>query len=259
MIQKKPHFLVPSHTMPLKGEELIRDNLSHYRDAILYVHDQTIRGINKGLTPNELVQEVKLPEVLGSKPYLREVYGKVEWAVRSIFTGQLGWFNGRSESLFTLPKEKRSSYYQELLGGKEGLLKAAKESFGKGRFLFSLELVELFLSTDPKNEKGKNLKKEILIKLAERETNINSRHYFLTQAYELQENNFSYGRSLLSQKMVDSLDLKLVFDIFSVNFAQENAKGLTKESVLSLLNQNSLIRSLSIEEWQDPCPIFKTS
>jgi len=214
--------------MPLKGEGLIRENLSHYRDAIFYVHEQTVRGINKGLTPDELVEKVKLPEVLSSKPYLKEVYGKVEWSVRSIFSGYLGWFNGRSQSLFTIPKEKRSLYFQELLGGKDKLFKAASEAFFKKRYLFSLELVELFLNTDPKSVAGTSLKKEILVKLSEKETNINSRHYFLTQAYELEKNDFSYGRSRLSRKMVDSLDLKLIFDNFSVNFAQEKALGLTK-------------------------------
>ena len=146
MIKKNPHFLIPGHTMPLRGEELIRENLSHYRDAIRFVHDQTIRGINKGFTPDELVEFVKLPKTFSSKPYLAEVYGKVEWAVRSIFSGHLGWFNGRSKSLYSLPKGKRASYFQELLGGKENVFNAAKKAFEKKRYLFSLELADLFLN-----------------------------------------------------------------------------------------------------------------
>tara|TARA_Y100001954_G_scaffold102557_1_gene111490 strand:- start:1821 stop:3590 length:1770 start_codon:yes stop_codon:yes gene_type:complete len=238
MIKKKPHFLIPSHTMPLKGEETIRENLSNYRDAIRFVHDQTIRGINKGMTPDELVEFVKLPEVYTSKPYLAEVYGKVEWAVRSIFSGHLGWFNGHSKSLYSIPKNKRSHYFKELLGGKENLFKAAKQAFTKKRYLFSLELIDLFLNLEPKNKSGKNLKKEILIKLSEKETNINARHYFLTRAQELEQDNLPYGRPKLSNNMVDSLDLKLVFDIFSVNFAQEKAEGLKQRVGFEFTNPN---------------------
>ena len=238
MIQKKPQFLIPSHTMPLKGEELIRENLSHYRDAIRYVHDQTIRGINKGLTPDELVDFVKLPKVFSSKPYLAEVYGRVEWAVRAIFSGHLGWFNGQSQSLYSLPKEKRSAYFQELLGGKEMLFKAAFKAYKNKKYLFSLELVDLFLNLDSKNNKAKDLKKDILIKLSEEETNINARHYFLARAQELGQSQFEYGRPKLSQKMIDSLDLKLIFDIFSVNFAYEKAKGLRKRVGFEFVNPN---------------------
>ena len=228
MIKKNPHFLIPSHTMPLKGEKLIRENLSYYRDAIRYVHDQTIRGINKGLTPNELVEFVKLPKIFSSKPYLAEVYGKVEWAVRSIFSGHLGWFDGHSRSLYSIPKNKRSLYFKELLGGKEKVLEAATKAYDKKRHLFSLELVDIFLNIEPKNKTAKELKKKILLKLSEKETNINARHYFLTRAKELELDQLPYGRPNLSRKMIDSLDLKLVFEIFSVNFAHEKADGLKK-------------------------------
>ncbi len=238
MIKKNPHFLIPSHTMPLKGAKLIRENLSHYRDAIRFVHDQTIRGINKGLTPNELVEFVKLPKNLKSKPYLAEVYGKVEWAVRSIFSGHLGWFNGHSKSLYSIPKANRSHYFQELLGGKGKLLKAAGKAYDKKRYLFSLELVDLFLNIEPQNKDAKRLKRENLIKLSEKETNINARHYFLTRAQEMGLGDLPYGRPKLSQKMVDSLDLKLVFDILSVNFAYEKAKGLKKRVGFEFVDPN---------------------
>jgi len=44
----RPEFLVPSHTRPLRGEKKIYETLTNYRDAIQFVHDQTIRWMNRG-------------------------------------------------------------------------------------------------------------------------------------------------------------------------------------------------------------------
>ena len=45
----KPESLVPQHTRPLEGSELIMETLTAYRDAIQLVHDQTVRYMNKGM------------------------------------------------------------------------------------------------------------------------------------------------------------------------------------------------------------------
>ena len=39
----RPQYLVPSHTHPITDEEEIYDLLTTYRDAIQFVHDQTVR------------------------------------------------------------------------------------------------------------------------------------------------------------------------------------------------------------------------
>ena len=49
-------LLVPAHTQPLEGEQEIRDVLTAYRDAIQFVHDQTVRLMNKGLTGRQCAE-----------------------------------------------------------------------------------------------------------------------------------------------------------------------------------------------------------
>ena len=48
IISLKPEIVVPQHSQPIYGQEKIRDTLIKYRDAIQYVHDQTLRRANKG-------------------------------------------------------------------------------------------------------------------------------------------------------------------------------------------------------------------
>ena len=49
MIKLEPEILVPQHTMPVLGRSTIRATLIKYRDAIQFVHDQSLRLANKGI------------------------------------------------------------------------------------------------------------------------------------------------------------------------------------------------------------------
>jgi alkyl sulfatase BDS1-like metallo-beta-lactamase superfamily hydrolase len=77
----RAEYLVPSHTRPVSGEDTIYELITNYRDAIQFVHDQTIRFINKGLTPDEIIGNnlIQLPKNLQEHPYLQEFYGTVQW------------------------------------------------------------------------------------------------------------------------------------------------------------------------------------
>ena len=98
----RPDHLVPCHTRPLHGADRIYKILTDYRDAIQFIHDQSIRGINMGLTPDQMVEYVKLPPHLADKPYLQPFYGTVAWSVRSVFAGNMGWFDGDPANLESL-------------------------------------------------------------------------------------------------------------------------------------------------------------
>lgn len=70
-------YLVQGHMRPVLGKDAVREALTVYRDGIKTILDQTLEGIKKGGTPDELVQEVKLPPELARSPYLQEYYGSV--------------------------------------------------------------------------------------------------------------------------------------------------------------------------------------
>ena len=73
--------MAPSHGRPVTGRKNVADILTAYRDAIQFVHNQTIRYINQGYTPDELVELVKLPDHLAYHPWLGEFYGTVKHSV----------------------------------------------------------------------------------------------------------------------------------------------------------------------------------
>ncbi len=181
----RPAHLAPSHTRPVSGEERIQEILTAYRDAIQFVHDQTIRGMNKGLTPDELVDFVKLPPHLAEHPYLAEHYGTVEWSVRSVFDGYLGWFDGDAATLSPAAPDERARGYAALAGGEEALFAAARAAQGEGRHAWAAELASHVLRLDPDNGEAKRLKAAALTELGRRSVSPNGRSYYLTQAREL--------------------------------------------------------------------------
>jgi len=182
----KPSYLVPSHTRAISGQEEVYQTLTAYRDAIQFVHDQTIQGINRGLTPDELVELVKLPPSLAEHPYLQEYYGKVEWSVRGIFSGYLGWFDGDAATLEPASPDERAIAMASLAGGADGLVKAARDALAEQKHAWAAELAAHSIRLDPDSSAAKQIKADALRALGRRQLNANARSYYLTQALELE-------------------------------------------------------------------------
>jgi uncharacterized sulfatase len=185
MLKEGAEYLVPGHTRPILGKEAVTQALTDYRDAIRFVFDKTVEGINKQLTPDELVDYVKLPKHLAEKDYLGEYYGNVEWAVRAIFTGYLGWFDGNATSLFPLNPKEEAERIAKLAGGKNALLTQAKNALSSGDYQWAAQLADHLLALDKTAVEPKKIKADALEALGKRLMTATGRNYYLTVAQEL--------------------------------------------------------------------------
>jgi len=142
----EPEVLLPGHGEPIAGKELIRRKLTEYRDAIRYVHDETIKGLNAGKDAYTLMREIRLPKHLGELP---QSYGRVSWTVRGIYEGYVGWFDGDVANMYDQPV---SSIYPELLqlaGGPEPFVKRAREMIQAGELEKALHMTDVVLKNTP--------------------------------------------------------------------------------------------------------------
>ncbi len=187
MINEKPAHAVPGHTQPIVGERRTTEVLNNYRDAIKHVFDKTIEGINKGMTPDELVEYVELPERLRDLDYLREYYGNIEWGVRAIFTGYLGWFDGNPTHLFSLPPAEEAKRMVKLAGGEPALRAAAARALKEDDAQWCAELCDQLLALKPGDQEIRTLKAEALEALAGKLITATGRNYYLTVAQELRK------------------------------------------------------------------------
>ena len=218
----RAEYLVPCHTRPLEGAEKIYAVLTDYRDAIKYVHDQTIRYINMGLTPDEIAERVKLPAHLLKKPYLREYYGTVAWSVKNIFNGYLGWFSGNATELNPLPQRERAARYAKLAGGKGALLEKTREAFAEKDYQWVLTLCDQLIQLNHEKSAAMEMKAASLRALGLRQGNANARNYYLTQALEL-EGKIDLSPPKVRRDTVVFVPLKAIFSGMAVNLNPEKS------------------------------------
>src|SRR6185503_13238732 len=144
MIELAPELLVTGHFDPIAGAATIRSELTRLRDAVTYVHDKTVEGMNAGKDVFTLMKEIRLPDHLE----VGEDYGTVPWAVRAIYEGYGGWFQFRSttELYDVAPHE----VYADLvtLAGEDALVARAADKLVAGKALESIHLVEIVLARD---------------------------------------------------------------------------------------------------------------
>ncbi|MGI9241404.1 MAG: alkyl sulfatase dimerization domain-containing protein, partial [Verrucomicrobiales bacterium] len=187
MIREAPAHAVPGHTRPLVGEDRTIEVLTNYRDAIQHVFDETIRGMNRGMTPDQLAASVKLPEHLAELDYLGEFYGNIEWGVRAIFTGYLGWFDGNPTHLFSLPPQEEAKRMAALAGGEKALGDAAAQALAEGDAQWCAELCDQLLALHPEDQTIRTMKADALELLAAELITATGRNYYLTVAQELRK------------------------------------------------------------------------
>ncbi len=212
-----PEYLVPCHTRPIIGAQKIQEILTNYRDAIQYVHDQSIRGMNAGLTPDELAEYIKLPPHLAEAPYLQPFYGKVSWSVRSMFTGNLGWFDGDSADLEPLTRKEQAKLMARLAGGEKELLRHARELLKEKDYQAALQLTGHLIQLNPENQEAKDVRIKALTALGEKEQNPNARNYYLSEALEIRDGFVSRTTAKPSSESVHRIPLQSFMESLAVN------------------------------------------
>lgn len=179
--------LVGGHTKPFVGADKVKQVLSDYHEAVQFIHDKTVEGMNQGMTPDELVEYVQLPENLATKDYLQPFYGHPEWGVRSVFSGYLGWFDGNPSNLFRLTPKAEAERIAKLAGGTDALLASASKAQAAGDNQWAAQLADHLLAIAPTNPQAKRIKADALTKLAHTMVNATARNYYLTVARELRD------------------------------------------------------------------------
>ncbi|MEW6207509.1 MAG: MBL fold metallo-hydrolase [Acidobacteriota bacterium] len=167
----KPEILLPSHGEPVSGNAEITRQLTRYRDAILYVHDEVVKGMNAGKDVWTLMREIRLPAALD----VGESYGKLSWSIRGIYEGYVGWFDLKPETMYEQPA---SSVYTDLVrmaGGAEAVAKLANERTAAGKAVEGLHLTTIALEADPASRAALEARLKALELLRDRCRNSNER------------------------------------------------------------------------------------
>ncbi len=167
VLSLRPEVLLSGHGEPITGNAEITRRLTRFRDAIQYVHDEVVKGMNSGKDVFTLMQEIKLPASFD----MTESFGKVSWSVRGIYDGYAGWYDMNPSTMYELPP---SSVYPDLVrlaGGPEPLVRLAQERLDAGKPVDALHLTDVVLAYDPNDNAALNARLKTLEYLREHSEN----------------------------------------------------------------------------------------
>jgi alkyl sulfatase BDS1-like metallo-beta-lactamase superfamily hydrolase len=169
VIALEPEMLVPSHFEPVVGKETIREGLQRMRDAVAYVHEAVIDGMNDGKSLEELRREIELPPEL----QLSEAHGTVDWGVRAIWESYVGWW--RDETVTEMYPVPVRDVYADLaeLAGADALTRRAREHTAKGELTKAMHLIEIALAADPERIDTLRAELEVLQAMLDRSGGVN--------------------------------------------------------------------------------------
>jgi len=203
------------HHWPRWGAERIEGFLSKQRDLYGYVHDQTLRLLNKGFVASEIAEQLELPRSLEQEWHCRGYYGSLNHNVKAVYQRYLGWFDGNPAHLWPHPPEAAATRYVELAGGADALLAHAREAFERGDLRWVAEVVNHLVFADPENEEARELQARAFEQLAYGAENATWRNFFLMGAHELRTGPAGVAASLAAD-FVGSLEDGQLFDAIAI-------------------------------------------
>ncbi len=175
------------HHWPVWGQAQIRDFIAKQRDIYQFIHDQTVRQMNAGLTGPEIAETLQLPKALQDHLDLRGYYGTVRHNVRAVYQFYLGWFDAHPANLDALPPVDAGQRYVALAGGAAKLQAAAQTAFDAGDFRWSAELLKHAVHADARNRAARELLARSFEQLGYAAESASWRNVYLSGALELRQ------------------------------------------------------------------------
>ena len=215
-----------SHHWPTWGSEEIEEFLSLQRDLYAYLHDQTLRLLNKGSTGTEIAELFTLPPALEAAWHARGYYGSVSHNVKAIYQRYMGWFDGSPARLWPHPPEALAARYVEALGGADRVVALARAAFDEGDYRWAATLLDHAVFADADHASSRELYADTLEQLAYGSENATWRNFFLSGATELRVGPFGAPATTMSPSLMAQLSPDQLFDAVAIRVDGPRAWGL---------------------------------
>ncbi|WP_067690481.1 alkyl/aryl-sulfatase [Nocardia jejuensis] len=216
-----------SHHWPVWGNERVREFLSTQRDLYAYVHDQTLRLMNKGLTGPEIAEQIQLPPSLEKAWSAHGYYGSLSHNVKAIYQRYLGWFDGNPASLWEHTPVEQSKRYVDFMGGSDAVVGKARESFESGDFRWVAQVLNHVVFAEPTHAQARELLADTYEQLGYGSENGTWRNFYLSGATELREGQFGTPTETNAPDVLAQLSPAMLFDAIAIQVDGPNAWGET--------------------------------
>jgi alkyl sulfatase BDS1-like metallo-beta-lactamase superfamily hydrolase len=214
------------HTWPVFGNGSVVAFLEGQRDMYKYIHDQSLRLANQGLTPLEAAEIVRLPDAIGQKWPNRYYHGGLHHNVRAVFHKELGFWDGDPATILPLLPADNAARHVALIGRKK-ILAEGRKAIEAADYRWAVQILHHLVFADPDDTEARELQADAYEQLGYQQEVPQYRAIFLTAAKELRE-----GIAKLGQLNTDTLDtilampIDLLFDFMAVHVIGDKAAAI---------------------------------
>ncbi|ETS84168.1 hypothetical protein PFICI_02193 [Pestalotiopsis fici W106-1] len=253
-----------SHNWPTWGQADLIQRLTEQRDMYGYLHDQTVRMMNLGMTGLEIAEQIRLPPAISRAWHCQGYYGSVSHNVKGIYQRYMTWFDGHPAHLWQYPAAEEGKRYVECMGGTDNLCDKAEDFIQKGDSRFAATLLAHAVSAypDDPSPRARVLLASAYENLGFGSENATWRNFYLTGAQELRTGKkagmVAGGRTPLGP----NLSVAQWFEIMSVQIDGERAAEMNFSIDLEvtdvmetwrLIVSNGVLTHRTLL-WQTPAP-----
>ena len=217
--------VIAQHHWPMWGNARIVAFLGKQRDLYKFMHDQTVRLLNHGLTPGEIAEQLKLPASLANEWFSRGYYGTLSHNAKAVYQFYLGWYDANPADLNPLPRAEAARKQVEYMGGAEAVLKRAREDFARGQYRWVASVTSQLVFADPANKEARELGADALGQLGYQSEAATWRNAYLVGAAELRSVAPSaQGPSTANADLLKGVSIDLAFDFLGVRLNAAKAQ-----------------------------------
>jgi alkyl sulfatase BDS1-like metallo-beta-lactamase superfamily hydrolase len=208
-------LLFASHHWPTWGTERAVAYLAEQRDLYGYLHDQSVRLLNQGLTGTEIAEVLELPPALEQRWHGRGYYGSLSHNAKAVYQRYMGWFDANPAHLWPHPPEEAARRYVDAMGGADAVLRTARRAFDEGDYRWVAEILNHVIFADLDHRGARDLQAETFEQLAYGAENATWRNFYLMGARELRDGPVDSGATL-PLDMLSRLTVSQVLDTVAV-------------------------------------------
>ena len=220
--------LIAQHQWPTWGGERIATFLKRQRDVYKFIHDQSVRLLNHGYTPNEIAESLQMPASLANVWSTRGYYGTLNHNAKAVYQKYLGWYDANPANLSPLPPVEQACKAVEYMGGADAVIMRAHADFKAGHYRWVASVMNQVVFADPTNRKARELGADALEQLGYQSEAATWRNAYLMGAMELRSGVPTFPAvSAFSRDMLQAVSIDLVFDFLAVRLNAEMAEGKT--------------------------------
>ena len=217
--------VIAQHHWPMWGNARIVAFLKKQRDLYKFIHDQTVRLLNHGLTPTEIAEQLKLPASLAGEWSARGYYGTLSHNAKAVYQFYLGWYDANPADLNPLPRAEAARKQVEYMGGSEAVLKRAREDFASGQYRWVASVTSQLVFADPADKAARDLGADALEQLGYQSEAATWRNAYLVGAAELRNGAPAPQISTANADLLKGVSIDLAFDFLGVRLNAAKAEG----------------------------------